>query len=154
LAILPFKRAEPEGDQELSMKAKVTWLNGRAFVGESGSGHSVVMDGAPEAGGRNIGFRPMEMMLLGLGGCTAFDVVMILEKSREKVTGCEVSMEAERASEDPKVFTKVKLIYTFSGVDLKPAAVERAIKLSAEKYCSASKMFEKTAIIEHEWKII
>jgi putative redox protein len=96
----------------------------------------------------------MEMMLLGLGGCTAFDVVMILEKSREKVTACEVSMEAERASEDPKVFTKVKLIYTFSGVDLKPAAVERAIKLSAEKYCSASKMFEKTAILEHEWKIV
>lgn len=136
------------------MKAKVTWLNGRAFVGESGSGHSVVMDGAPEAGGRNIGFRPMEMMLLGLGGCTAFDVVMILEKSREKVTACEVSMEAERASEDPKVFTRVKLIYTFSGVDLKPAAVERAIKLSSEKYCSASKMFEKTAILEHEWKIV
>jgi putative redox protein len=136
------------------MKAKVTWLDGRAFVGESGSGHSVVMDGAPEAGGRNIGFRPMEMMLLGLGGCTAFDVVMILEKSREKITACEVSMEAERASEDPKVFTKVKLIYTFSGVDLKPAAVERAIKLSAEKYCSASKMFEKTAILEHEWKIV
>ena len=136
------------------MKAKITWLNGRAFVGESGSGHSVVMDGAPEAGGRNIGFRPMEMMLLGLGGCTAFDVVMILEKSREKVTACEVSMEAERASEDPKVFTKVKLIYTLSGVDLKPAAVERAIKLSSEKYCSASKMFEKTATIEHEWRIV
>jgi putative redox protein len=136
------------------MKAKVTWLNGRAFVGESGSGHSVVMDGAPEAGGRNIGFRPMEMMLLGLGGCTAFDVVMILEKSREKVTGCEVSLEAERAAEDPKVFTKVKLIYTFTGIDLKPAAVERAINLSAEKYCSASKMFEKTAVIEHEWKIV
>lgn len=136
------------------MKAKVTWLNGRAFVGESGSGHSVVMDGAPEAGGRNIGFRPMEMMLLGLGGCTAFDVVMILEKSREKVTGCEVSLEAERAVEDPKVFTKVKLIYTFSGTNLKPAAVERAVKLSSEKYCSASKMFEKTATLEHEWKIV
>jgi putative redox protein len=140
--------------EELSMKAKITWLNGRAFVGESGSGHSVVMDGAPEAGGRNIGFRPMEMLLLGLGGCTAFDVVMILEKSREKVTSCEVSLEAERASEDPKVFTKVKFIYTFSGVDLKPAAVERAINLSAEKYCSASKMFEKTAVLEHEWKIV
>ncbi len=136
------------------MKAKVTWLNGRAFVGESGSGHSVVMDGAPEAGGRNIGFRPMEMMLLGLGGCTAFDVVMILEKSREKVTACEVTLEAERATEDPKVFTKVKLIYTLSGVDLKPAAVERALKLSSEKYCSASKMFEKTARLEHEWKIV
>ena len=136
------------------MKAKVTWLNGRAFVGESGSGHSVVMDGAPEAGGRNIGFRPMEMMLLGLGGCTAFDVVDILEKGRHKVTGCEISLEAERATEIPKVFTKVKLIYTFSGIDLNPAAVERAVKLSAEKYCSASKMFEKTATLEHEWKIV
>jgi putative redox protein len=135
------------------MKAKITWINGRAFLGESGSGHAVVMDGAPEAGGRNIGVRPMEMMLLGLGGCTAFDVVMILEKSREKITGCEVALEAERANEDPKVFTKVKLIYTLKGLDLKPAAVERAIKLSSEKYCSASKMFEKTAEISHEWKI-
>ncbi len=136
------------------MKAKITWINGRAFLGESGSGHSVVMDGAPEAGGRNIGVRPMEMLLLGLGGCTAFDVVMILEKSREKVTGCEVELDAERASEDPKVFTHVKMIYTVTGKDLKPASVERAIKLSAEKYCSASKMFEFTAKIEHEWKIV
>jgi putative redox protein len=136
------------------MKAKVTWINGRAFLGESGSGHAVVMDGAPEAGGRNIGVRPMEMMLLGLGGCTAFDVVMILEKSREKVTGCEVELESTRASEDPKVFTHVKMIYTFKGKDLKPASVERAVKLSAEKYCSASKMFEMTARIEHEWKIV
>lgn len=135
------------------MKAKITWINGRAFLGESGSGHSVVMDGAPEAGGRNIGVRPMEMLLLGLGGCTAFDVVMILEKAREKVSGCEVAMEAERAGEDPKVFTKVKMIYTLTGRNLKPAAVERAIKLSAEKYCSASKMFEKTATLEHEWHI-
>ena len=136
------------------MKAKITWLNGRAFVAESGSGHAVVIDGAPESGGRNIGVRPMEMMLMGLGGCSAFDVVMILEKSREKVTACEVSLEAERADEDPKVFTKVKLIYTLKGENLKPAAVERAIKLSAEKYCSASKMFEKTAVIEHEWHIL
>ncbi len=137
----------------LAVKAKITWLNGRAFVAESGSGHAVVIDGAPEAGGRNIGVRPMEMMLMGLGGCTAFDVVMILEKGREKVTGCEVSLEAERASEDPKVFTKVKMIYHLKGENLKPAAVERAIKLSAEKYCSASKMFEKTALIEHEWHV-
>ena len=135
------------------MKAKITWLNGRAFVGESGSGHAVIMDGAPEAGGRNIGVRPMEMLLLGLGGCTAFDVVMILEKAREKITGCEVALEAERASEEPKVFTAVKLIYTLKGHGLKPAAVERAITLSAEKYCSASKMFEKTATLTHEWKI-
>jgi putative redox protein len=136
------------------MKAKVTWVNGRAFLGESGSGHAVVMDGAPEAGGRNIGVRPMEMMLLGLGGCTAFDVVMILEKSREKITGCEVELEAERAAEDPKVFTHVKMIYTFKGKGLKPASVERAVKLSAEKYCSASKMFEMTAKIEHTWTIV
>ncbi len=123
-------------------------------MGESGSGHSVVMDGAPEAGGRNIGVRPMEMMLLGLGGCTAFDVVMILEKSREKVTGCTVELDADRASEDPKVFTAVRMIYTLTGKNLKPAVVERAINLSAEKYCSASKMFEKTATITHEWKIV
>ncbi len=136
------------------MKAKITWINGRSFLGEAGSGHAVVMDGAPESGGRNIGFRPMEMMLLGLGGCTAFDVVMILEKSREKITGCEVELEAERASEDPKVFTAVKLVYTLKGQNLNPASVERAIKLSSEKYCSASKMFEKTAKLEHEWKIV
>jgi putative redox protein len=136
------------------MKAKITWINGRAFLGESGSGHAVVMDGAPEAGGRNIGVRPMEMMLLGLGGCTAFDVVMILEKSREKVTGCEVVLESVRASEDPKVFTAVKMIYTLRGEKLKPASVERAINLSAEKYCSASKMFEKTATITHEWTVV
>jgi putative redox protein len=136
------------------MKARVKWLEGRAFVGESGSGHAIVMDGAPESGGRNLGVRPMEMLLLGLGGCTAFDVVHILEKSREKVTSCEITLEAERASEDPKVFTKVKMIYTLKGENLKPAAVERAVKLSAEKYCSASIMFEKTAVLEHEWKII
>ena len=136
------------------MKAKITWLNGRAFVAESGSGHAVVLDGAPENGGRNIGIRPMEMLLMGLGGCTAFDVLMILEKSREKVTGIEVALEAERASEDPKVFTKVKLVYTLKGENLNPKAVERAIMLSEEKYCSASKMFGKTATLEHEWHIV
>ena len=136
------------------MKATVSWVKERTFLGESGSGHAVVMDGAPESGGRNLGCRPMEMMLLGLGGCTAFDVVMILEKSREKVTRCEVALEAERAGEDPKVFTRVKLTYTLSGENLKPATVERAIQLSSDKYCSASKMFEKTAVITHEWKIV
>jgi len=136
------------------VKAKITWINGRAFLGESGSGHGVVMDGAPESGGRNLGPRPMEMLLLGLGSCTAFDVVMILEKAREKVTDCEVELEAERASEEPKVFTKVKLIYTIRGHELKPAAVERAVKLSSEKYCSASKMFEKTAELTHEIRIL
>lgn len=136
------------------MKARVQWLDGRAFVGESGSGHAVVMDGAPEAGGRNIGVRPMEMLLLGLGGCTAFDVVMILERMREKVTGVDVGLEAERAAEDPKVFTHVKITFKVTGRGLKPANVERAINLSAEKYCSASIMFGKTAKIEHAFEII
>ena len=136
------------------MKARVQWLDGRAFVGESGSGHAVVMDGAPEAGGRNIGVRPMEMLLLGLGGCTAFDIVMILERMREKVTGLDIALEAERAGEDPKVFTHVKMIYKVTGRNLKPANVERAVNLSAEKYCSASAMFEKTAKIEHSFEII
>jgi putative redox protein len=135
------------------MKARVKWLECRTFVGESPSGHAVVMDGAPESGGRNLGVRPMEMLLLGLGGCTAFDIVHILEKSRENVTSCEITLESERATEDPKVFTRVKMIYVLKGKDLKPAAVERAVKLSAEKYCSASKMFEKTAVLEHEWRI-
>jgi putative redox protein len=135
------------------MKAKIKWLDGRAFVGESGSGHAVVMDGAPESGGRNIGFRPMEMLLLGMGGCTAFDVVMILEKGREKITSLEIELEAERAETEPKVFTRVKLIYRLKGRNLKPASVERAIKLSEEKYCSATAMFAKTAKIEHEWTV-
>ena len=135
------------------MKARVQWLDGRAFVGESGSGHAIVMDGAPEAGGRNIGVRPMEMLLLGLGGCTAFDIVMILERMREKVTGLDIALEADRATEDPKVFTHVKLIYKIKGRNLKPANVERAVTLSAEKYCSASAMFGKTAKSEHSWEI-
>ena len=136
------------------MKARVQWLDGRAFVGESGSGHAVVMDGAPESGGRNVGVRPMEMLLLGLGGCTAFDIVMILERMREKVTGLDIALEAERAGEDPKVFTHVKLIYKVTGRNLKPANVERAVNLSAEKYCSATAMFEKTAKVEHRFEII
>lgn len=136
------------------MKARVQWLDGRAFVGESGSGHAVVMDGSQESGGRNIGLRPMEMMLLGLGGCTAFDIVMILERMRENVTGLDIALEGERATEDPKVFTHVKLIYRVTGRNLKPQNVERAVNLSAEKYCSASAMFEKTAKIEHSFEII
>ena len=115
---------------------------------------AVVMDGAPESGGRNVGVRPMEMLLLGLGGCTAFDIVMILERMREKVTGLDIALEAERAGEDPKVFTHVKLIYKVTGRNLKPANVERAVNLSAEKYCSATAMFEKTAKIEHSFEII
>ena len=136
------------------MKARVQWLDGRAFVGESGSGHAVVMDGSPESGGRNIGVRPMEMMLLGLGGCTAFDIVMILERMREKVTGLDIALEGERATEDPKVFTQVRLVYRVTGHKLKPTNVERAVNLSAEKYCSATAMFAKSATIEHRFEII
>lgn len=142
----------------MAMTAKITWINGRAFLGESGSGHAVVMDGAPESGGRNIGVRPMEMLLLGLGGCTAFDVVMILEKARQKVTGCEVALEGEREPIDAdghiKVFTKVHMVFTLTGKDLKPDLVERAIKLSDEKYCSATAMFRHTAQITSEWRVV
>ena len=135
------------------MKARVKWLEGRAFVGEAGSGHAIVMDGAPESGGRNLGLRPMEMLLVGLGGCTAFDVVHILEKGREPVSGCEVELEAERAPSEPKVFTSIHLNYKVRGRGLKPAAIERAIKLSAEKYCSASVMLGKTAKLTHSWTV-
>ena len=114
------------------MQATVSWLDGRAFVGESGSGHAVVMDGAPESGGRNIGIRPMEMLLIGVGGCSAFDVVSILEKARQKVTDCRVELNAERADAIPAVFTKIHLHFRISGTDLNVQQVERAVKLSAE----------------------
>lgn len=132
------------------MKARAVWVDGRMFVGESGSGHSVVMDGAPEAGGRNLGIRPMEMLLLGLAGCTAFDVVMILEKGREAVTDCVVEVDADRAETEPKVFTRITLRYVVKGRNLSPEKVERAVKLSADKYCSASIMLGKTAEMHHE----
>ena len=135
------------------MKATVKWLDGMMFVGESGSGHAMVMDGAPEAGGRNHGIRPMEMLLLGLGGCTAFDVVLILKRGREPVAGCEVEIAAERADSDPKVFTSIHLHYKLSGQGLSPAKVERAIALSKEKYCSASIMLGATATITTEYSV-
>ena len=119
------------------------------FRGESGSGHSVVMDGAPDAGGRNLGFRPMEMLLLGLGGCSAFDVMLILKRGREAVTDCVVDIDAERATTDPKVFTKIVMHYTVTGHGLDRKKVERAVQLSAEKYCSASAIIGKTAEIAH-----
>lgn len=127
------------------MKARAKWVEGMAFMGEAGSGHAVVMDGAPEYGGRNIGIRPMEMLLIGLAGCTGFDVVQILKKGREAVTGCEVEVEAERASEDPKVFTRIHIAYRVSGRGLSQAKAERAVTLSKEKYCSASIMLGATA---------
>ena len=132
------------------MKARAQWVDGRMFVGEAGSGHSVVMDGAPDSGGRNAGIRPMEMLLIGLAGCTAFDVVHILEKGREKLTRCTVEVDAERAETDPKVFTRIHLRFRVTGDGLAQAKVERAVQLSAEKYCSASIMLGKTAEISHE----
>jgi putative redox protein len=124
------------------------------FVGESGSGHSVVMDGAPETGGRNLGFRPMEMMLLGMGGCTAFDVVSILKKSRQAIVDCEVELEAERAEEIPKVFTRIHAHFIVSGKELNEIKVKKAVELSADKYCSASRMLEHTATITHDFEIV
>jgi putative redox protein len=136
------------------MKARVKWVEARTFVGESGSGHAVVMDGAPEAGGRNLGIRPMELLLIGMAGCTAFDVVHILEKGREPVSGCEVEAEADRPTADPKVFTAIRLKYRISGKGLARDKVERAVALSAEKYCSASIMLGKTATITHEIEVV
>jgi len=124
------------------------------FVGESGSGHAVVMDGAPEHGGRDLGIRPMEMLLLGVGGCTAFDVVSILKKSRQAVVDCEVEVDSDRAEEVPKVFTRIHIHFIVSGHSLDPAKVEKAVKLSAEKYCSASIMLGKMAEITHDFEIV
>ena len=135
------------------MKARIKWIENVSFLGESGSGHSVIMDGAPDAGGRNIGFRPMEMMLMGLGGCSAFDVVLILRKGREDVSDCVVEVEAERAETDPKIFTRIHMHYRVAGRALAPAKVERAIALSAEKYCSASAIMAKSATITHDWEV-
>lgn len=139
------------------MECVVRWTGtdgGMSFVAETGSGHAVVMDGAPEAGGRNLGPRPMEMILAGTGGCTAFDIVLILKKGRHAVTGCEVSLNAERADSDPKVFTRVHFHYRVKGRQLKPEAVARAIELSKGKYCSASIMLGKTAEITHDFEIV
>ena len=125
-----------------------------SFVGESGSGHSVVMDGPPEFGGRDLGVRPMEMLLLGLGGCASFDVVSMLKKSKQDLIDCEVEIEAERATEEPKVFTKIHMHFKISGNDLSEKRVIRAIELSAEKYCSASIMLGKTAEVTHDYEIV
>ena len=136
------------------MKCRVKWLDHMTFVGESGSGHAIVMDGAPEHGGRNLGVRPMEMLLLGLGGCTAFDVVMILKKSRQNVIDCEVTVDSDRAEEVPKVFTRIHIHFIVSGKNLDLSKVEKAVNLSAEKYCSASEMLGKTAKITHDFEIV
>ncbi|HMM53557.1 MAG TPA: OsmC family protein [Candidatus Desulfobacillus sp.] len=138
------------------MDCTVQWLDdlGMAFVARTGSGHLTMMDGAPEGGGNNLAPRPMELILAGAGGCSAYDVVLILRKGRQDISGCEVRLQAERAESDPKVFRKIHFQYTLRGKGLKADAVERAIRLSAEKYCSASIMLGKTAAITHGWTIV
>ena len=153
-ATMPSESRKP--GRGTGMECKVSWMgqDGMAFAAETGSGHLVNMDGAPEGGGRNLAPRPMEMVLLGTGGCTAYDVVLILKKSRQEVSGCNVTLKAERASEDPKVFTKIHFHFTVTGKNLNPATVERAINLSHDKYCSASIMIGKTAEITHSFEIV
>ncbi|GAA0421044.1 OsmC family protein [Cocleimonas flava] len=135
------------------MNTRVKWLDNMSFIGESGSGHSVVMDGPPEHGGRNLGVRPMEMLLLGLGGCASFDVVSMLKKSKQDIQDCEVEITAERAETEPKVFTKIHLHFVISGNDISEKRVARAIELSADKYCSASIMLGELAKITHDYEI-
>lgn len=137
------------------MKVCIKWIENAMFVGESGSGHAVVMDGPPDGGGgRNLGFRPMEMLLLGLGGCTNYDVIHILKKSRQSVTDCKVEITAERAVSDPKVFTRIHVHFIVSGNELKESVVKRAVDLSSEKYCSASIMLGKSVEMSHDFEIV
>lgn len=136
------------------MECTVRWHEGMSFIAETGSGHLVAMDGAPEAGGRDLAPRPMELLLAGTGGCTAFDIVLILKRGRHEVSGCEVKLQAERAETDPKVFTKINMHFVVTGKNLKPEVVERAVQLSADKYCSASIMLGKTAAISHSFEIV
>lgn len=136
------------------MECRIKWVDGMSFLAETGSGHAFVMDGAPEGGGRNIGPRPMETVLAGTGGCTAYDVVAILKKSGQDIRDCEVKLTAERAETDPKIFTRIHMHFVLTGNELKPSMVENAIKLSHNKYCSASIMLGKTAQITHDYEIL
>ena len=136
------------------MKARIQLVDGMTFVAESGSGHAVVVDAAPDVGGRDLGPRPMELVLMGTGSCSAIDVVHILRKARQRVVDCVVELEAERASEDPHVFTRIKFHYIVTGTGLQRAQVERAIKLSKEKYCSATIMLARTAEIESDFEVV
>ena len=137
------------------MKGTVKWADGAMFLGESGSGHTVVMDGPEDLGGRNMGVRPMEMLLLGTGGCSIYDVLSMLKKSRQAVTDCRVELEAERADEVPAVFTRINMHFVVTGTGLKDSAVQRAVELSAEKYCSASIMLGAAGVvIEHSYEIV
>ncbi|MBI5006254.1 MAG: OsmC family protein [Nitrosomonadales bacterium] len=136
------------------MKARIKWVEEVSFLGETESGHAVLMDGPPAGGGRNLGPRPMEMLLIGTGACTAYDVVHILKKARQPITDCVVDIESERAPTDPKVFTKIHLHFVVTGKKLRHEQVERAILLSAQKYCSASIMLGKTAEVTHDFELI
>jgi putative redox protein len=136
------------------MKAKVEWRGEVSFEAESGSGHRFILDGAPEHGGQNAGLRPMEAVLIGVGACSAFDVVSILKKARQPVSDCVVELEADRADTPPKVFTQIRMRFVVSGSGLKRSAVERAVTLSAEKYCSATAMLRPTVDIRHEIEIV
>ncbi len=136
------------------MKARIKWIEGVSFAGQSESGHTVVMDGPPDLGGKNLGVRPMEMLLLGMGGCTAFDIVHILRKSRQPISDCVAEVDAARADTDPKVFTRIHVHFIVSGKGLDPKRVDQAIKLSAEKYCSASIMLGKVADVTHDFEIV
>lgn len=137
------------------MKARVKWLEGMTFVGEADSGHGVVMDGSPDIGGRNLGARPMEMVLLGLGGCTAIDVMVILGKQRQPVEDCWIELSADRADvKAPKVFTRIHVHYVVKGSGLDAKQVERAVNLSAEKYCSVSAMLKSSVEISHDFEIV
>lgn len=136
------------------MQVTVKWLDHMSFVGETGSGHSLVMDGAPENGGRNMGARPMEMVLLGLGGCASFDIVLILQRARQQIRDCQVSISAKRRDEAPKVFTEIELLFTISGNALSAKQVERAVELSASKYCSVAKMLEHSVKLSHRFEIV
>ncbi|HRX72086.1 MAG: OsmC family protein [Gammaproteobacteria bacterium] len=135
------------------MKTRVIWLEDMTYVAQSPSGHALVMDGPPELGGHNLGPRPMEMLLMGMGGCTAIDVVNILRKARQDLRGCEVQLEADRADSEPKVFTRIRVHFILTGLNLSAKHIERAIHLSAEKYCSASIMLGQTAQITHTFEI-
>lgn len=136
------------------MHARIKWLDHMSFVGEASSGHSVVMDGSPEHGGRNLGPRPMEMILLGLGGCTSFDIVSILQKSRVDVEDCIVEIEAQRADEIPAVFTKIHVHYIVKGTGLQDKHVKRAVELTSEKYCSVSMMLKNAVELSYDYEIV
>jgi len=135
------------------MKMRIKWVEGVSFLAQTETSHAILMDGAPEGGGRNLGPRPMETVLAGTGGCTAYDVVTILRKARQDISDCVVELEAQRAAEDPKVFTRIHFHFVVSGRNLDPKQVDRAIRLSAEKYCSASIMLGKTAAISHDFEL-